>query len=158
MTAKGIVNPWAPKTPESEIPVAEQLASRAKKGRTPVALQGRYYHVLVTLPVLLSKAEDADRAARHVVGEFLEKARSQKLLDILLRQKISWRESDVLGPKVTYDFGPVTLYAAASSSDLALAIALGLDRLALALTEARTRMPAIAELLKAHFLEVIRNV
>lgn len=158
MTAKGIVNPWALKKAESEMPVAEQLAMRAKKGRTPVALQGRYYHVMVTLPVLLSKAEDADRAARHVVGEFLEKAKSQKFLDILLRQKISWRDTDVLGPKVTYDFGPVILYAAASSSDLSLAVALGLDRLALALTEARTRIPTVAELLKAHFLEVIRNV
>ena len=153
-TPKGVHNPWGPKATEAEQPLEEQLNSRARKGRTPVALQGRYYHIMVMLPVLLSKAEDADRGARHVVGEFFQAAKDPLFLEILQRQKLSWREGDILGPKV----GPVKIYAAASSSDLGLAIALGLDRLALALTEARVRVPRFSELLRSHFLEVIRNV
>lgn len=158
MSAKGVISPWAKLKPEADLPVEEQLTGKAKRGKTPVALQGRHYHILITLPVLLSKAEDADKGARHVFGEFFERAKSPSFLEVLRRQSISWREVDVLGPKVTYEFGPMRLYAAASSSDLSLALALGLDRLALALTEARVRLPDVAKLLKEHFLEVIRNV
>ena len=158
MSQKGIVSPWAmQKTPEAA-PVEEQLRDRARKGKTPVAMQGRHYTLLITLPVAFKDGQDADKGARHVVGEFFQRAQATPLLDILRHQKISWIERDIIGPKVTFEFGPIKLYAAASSSDLALAQAFGIDRIALALTEARVRHKAMQELLKEHFLEVLRNV
>lgn len=158
MSQKGVVSPWtAPKKGEVER-VEDRLKSRAREGKTPVTLQGRHYSILVTLPVRLQDAKDADLAARHVLGEFLQKSQSTSLTPLLLQQKISFKESDFLDAKVTFDFGPVKLYAAASSSDLNLALAFGIDRFALALTEGRVRNSAIESLMKEHFLEVLRNV
>lgn len=155
---KGVVNPWnKPKdaAPES---IADQLKSRARKGVTPVTLQGRHYSILVTLPVTFKDAKDADLGARHVLGEFLQRAQDTALPRLLLTQKLSRNESEIVGPKVTFDFGPAQLHAAASSSDLNLALAFGIDRLALALTEGRVRSKPLAELMKEHFVEVLRNV
>lgn len=154
--AKGLVNPWAaPKQDEQSIEA--KLSGKARPGTLPVGMQGRYYTILVTLPVFFSKGEDAELAARHVLGEFFQKAKGHHFLEILRHQKLSWNENDVLGPKITFEFGPVKVHAAASSSDLKLAQALGLDRLAMAFTEARLRHPTLAALMKEHFLEVLRN-
>jgi hypothetical protein len=156
VTKKGLISPWV-KAKAEEDTVESRLRDKAKPGRTPVGMQGRFYTIMVTLPVLFNKGEDAELAARHVLGEFFSRAKGHHFLESLRRQKLSWDEKDILGPKVTFEFGPVKIHAAASSSDLLLAQALGLDRLALALTEARVRQPSVAALLKEHFLEVLRN-
>ena len=92
------------------------------------------------------------------MGEFLQKALSPSFMSVLRTQNLSVNDRDIVGPKVTFEFGPVKLHAAASSSDLALAQAFGIDRLALALTEARVKHKPIEALMKDHFLEVLRNV
>jgi hypothetical protein len=159
MSQKGVVNPWAnQKKKGAADSVQERLAGKAREGKTPVSLQGRLYSILVTLPVRFQESKDADVAARHVMGEFLQKSQNTPLAQLLLQQKVSVKESDLIGPKVTFEFGPVQLHAAASSSDLNLALAFGIDRLALALTEGRVRNKSLENLMKEHFLEVLRNV
>lgn len=159
MSSKGVLNPWVqPAKAQEAEPVAAQLSAKARAGKTPVAFQGRLYTLLVTIPVLLKDSTDAEKAARHMLGELLTHRALFDAMPTLRRQNLSLKEQDILGPRVQMPFGPATLYAAASSSDLALAQAMALDRLALALTEARARVPAVGKVLQEHGLEVLRNV
>lgn len=160
-SASGVLSPWGIKREEAPKTVEEQLRQKVRRGSTPVAIQGRQYHLLVTLPVGFKRDDtataNATLAAMNVLGEFFARAASREFTGLLKEQKLSLQEEDILGSRVSFELGPVKLYAAASSANLQLAQAMALDRLALALTQARIRIKGFDKILSEHFLGVVRN-
>lgn len=158
---KGILSPWGLKREEPAFTVEDRLREKIRRGRTPVAVQGRQYHLLVTLPVSFKRDDsavgNATTAAMHVLGEFFARANTKELVALLATQKLGFKEEAILGPRVSFELGPVKLYAAASSHDVKLAQAMALDRLALALTQARLTIKGFDKLMSEHYLEVVRN-
>lgn len=158
---KGILSPWGLKRDEAPQTVEEQLRAKMRRGRTPVAIQGRQYHLLVTLPVGFKRddtaALSATTAAMHVLGEFFGRAATREFHALLAVQKLALKEEAIIGPRVAFELGPVKLYAAASSHDVKLAQAMALDRLALALTQARLTIKGFDKLMAEHYLEIVRN-
>lgn len=157
---KGVISPWGLRKEEAPLTVEEQLQPKVRQGRTPVAIQGRQYHLLVTLPVSFRRDEsagaNATTAALHVLGELFGGADTKAFRALLATQRLALTDT-LLGPRVAFEFGPVTLYAAASSHDVKLAKALAVDRLALALTQARLTIKGFDTLMAAHYLEIVRN-
>lgn len=158
---KGILNAWQSRQEAEPLSFEEQLQAKVRDGKTPVAVQGRQYQLLITLPVAFKKKEDiathAPQAAMHILGEFLARTNSHSLRHLLHTQKLSFTESDIIGPCVSFQLGAIKLYAAASSSNEELAQAMAIDRLALALTRAKQTIPNITQLMTAHYLEIVRN-
>jgi len=115
----------------------------------------------VTLPASFKRDDDAvsnaTTAAMHVLGEFFTRANSKAFDALLATQKLAFKEETILGPRVSFELGPVKLYAAASSHDVKLAQAMALDRLALALTQARLTIKDFSVLMTEHYLEIVRN-
>lgn len=159
--APGVLNPWGLKREEAPKTVEDQLRGKVRRGSTPVAIQGRQYHLLVTLPVGFKRDDTATAnatiATMNVLGEFFARATSREFTALLKEQKLSLQEEDIIGSRVSFELGPVKLYAAASSSNLSLAQAMALDRLALALTQARLRIKGFDKILSEHYLDVVRN-
>lgn len=157
VVSKGIISPWGLRKPAAEPTVEEQLRNRARKGKSPVTLQGAHYQLIITLPVAFKDPKDAEQGAQHVLGEFFRQAKNKAFEDLLMVQKIAYSEEKILSSSVIYDFGVVKLFAAASSSDPVLAKVMGVDRLALSLTQARLTTKGFAKLMEEHFLEIVRN-
>jgi hypothetical protein len=158
---KGIISPWSLTREEPAQTVEEQLREKMRPGRTPVAIQGRQYHLLITLPISFkrddSAVNNAKTAAMHVFGEFLSRAATREFIELLAKQKLSLKEEAILGPRVIFELGPVKLYAAASSHDAKLAQAMAVDRLALVLTQARLTIPNFDKLMAEHYLDIVRK-
>lgn len=149
---KGIRSPWA----QAPTPPSNPLEG-ARPGRQPVRLVGRAYAVLVELPLRI----DEDRARTLALGALGEGLLSLQALgpefeEELALQKLSMQERP-LGPCVTLPLGPVTLYAAASSTDEALALAMAVDRLALAVTRLTSRGVPATETLTKHYTTILRT-
>lgn len=159
--AKGVVSPWGMKREAAPATIEEQLRTKVRRGRTPVAVQGRQYQLLVTLPVSFKRDDTATlhatTAAMHVLGEFFTRAASRAFTERLAEQKLALKEEAILGPRVAFELGAVRLFAAASSHDLKLAQAMALDRLAHALTQARLTIKGFDKLMAEHYLQVVRN-
>lgn len=158
----GVLSPWGLLREKAEpLTVAEQLRTKVRPGRTPVAIQGRQYHLLVVLPMGFKQDDSATlsatTAALNVLGEFFQRAMSKQLLALLHEQKLALEEEQIIGPRVAFELGPIKLYAAASSHDVKLAQAMALDRLALALTQARITIKGFHQLMSEHFLQIVRN-
>lgn len=158
---RGILSPWGLKREEPALTVEESLREKVRRGRTPVAVQGRQYHLLVILPVTFKRDDsavgNATTAAMHVLGEFFARATTKELTALLAVQKLAFKEEAIVGPRVSFELGPTKLYAAASSHDPKLAQAMALDRLALALTQARITIKGFDKLMAEHYLEIVRN-
>jgi len=155
--ASGILSPWGLKKPAEEMSVAEQLRAKIRAGKTSVSVRGQRYSVLVTVPGKFKDPADTEKAAGHILGEFLAEARPG-LSPHLRRLKLSYVEGDILGPCSPLEFGPLKLYAAASSSNAALALKMSVDRLATALTFYRHESPKQADVMVKYGVEIVRDV
>jgi hypothetical protein len=159
--AKGVISPWGLKRNEAPLTLEERLRPKVRHGHTPVAIQGRQYHLLVRLPIGFKRdataTQHATDAATTVLGEFLVRAASKPFFALLAVQKLAFKEEQIIGPRVSFELGPVTLHAAASSHDVKLAQAMAVDRLALALTQARLTIKDFDKIMTEHYLEIVRN-
>ena len=102
--------------------------------------EGRGYNIHITV-----KRPDPEigpeAIARAILGEsLLQAAPANRRADIFaeLEQQSIYR-TEPAGPKVTLALGDLTLFAAASSSDLVLAQKMAVDRLAMALSTLRLK-------------------
>lgn len=148
---KGIRSPWAKPPPAPEDPL-----EGARPGKQPVRVQGRAYAIIVELPIRLPE-DKAKPLALNALGEALASlaGTGPELAEELARQKLALDERP-LGPCVSIPLGAKTLHALASSTDEALALAMAVDRLALALTRLMNRKEATRDTLKAHFVTLVR--
>ena len=152
---KGIASPWAAQRRREEAngnPLVD-----ARKGAQPVIVRGRRYTLVVTLPIIAKKAEDVMGLAMHAIGEALLKLEEigvEPLVRELAAQKLRMRER-LDGPCVNLAFGPVELWAAASSTDVPAALAMAVDRLVTALTVCNARDPRVGSTLADHYIKML---
>lgn len=137
--ARGIVNPWARKPVEPARPEDMPVDTRTldNVAWSVVVLEGQV--AKLCLGYLPCKGRDRFADASDNFGQCLLKllAKSPALRAALARQSIGTDRP--LGSKIAFAFGPVTLYAKASSQQLELAQKMAIDRLCAALTETRAR-------------------
>lgn len=148
---KGIRSPWAKPPPAPEDPL-----EGARPGKQPVRIQGRAYALIVELPLRLPE-EKAKPLALNALGDALGALMEEgpELGEELTRQKLSL-DARPLGPCVSIPLGMRTLHAVASSTDEALALAMTVDRLALALTRLMNRRATTRDTLNVHFVTLVR--
>lgn len=152
---KGILSPWAMQR-QREAAEGDPLID-ARKGAQPVIVRGRRYTLVVTLPVIAKKAEDVIGLALHAVGEALIKLEEigvEPLARELAAQKLRLRER-LPESCVKLSFGPVDLWAAASSTDQPAALAMAVDRLVSALTVCNARDPRVGSTLADHYIKML---
>lgn len=119
--------------PEFALPVTVQ--------RRNVIFEGRGYNLHVT--VKRPDAEiGAETIARAILGEAILHIAPPNRREVVFAEleTQSLYRTPPPGPQVTLALGDLTLYAAASSSDLALAQKMAVDRLAMALATLRTKL------------------
>ena len=159
--SKGVDSPWT-KRREDPLEKAERTIEESLEGapRREITFDGRAFQIVVAFfslerdqKLLSGYAHDAlGRAVKHLLtcdGSFL---------DDLNVQSIYLDHTKVMGPKVTMTLGPVTLYAKASSFKPAMAQLMALDRLALAISDAKGRSKKIKDALKDCDVVVARKV
>lgn len=106
-----------------------------------VIFEGRGYNLHVTV-----KRPDpeigTETIARAILGEAILQIAPPNRRDVVFAEleTQSLYRVEPAGPKVTLALGELTLYAAASSSDLVLAQKMAVDRLAMALTTLRIKL------------------
>ena len=151
MTHKGIRSPWAKPPPAPEDPL-----EGARPGKQPVRIQGRAYALIIELPIRIAE-EKAKPLALNALGEALAVlgAEGPELGEELVRQKLAL-DVRPQGSCVSLPLGSCVLYALASSTDEALALAMTVDRLALALTRLGSRRETTRDTLKTHFVTLVR--
>jgi hypothetical protein len=118
--------------PEFALPVTVQRRTAIFEGR------GYNIHVAVKRP---DPELGLETIARAILGEaILQSLPANRRGDVFAElEHQSIYRTEPAGPKVTLALGDLTLYAAASSSDLALAQKMAVDRLALALSTLRLK-------------------
>jgi len=160
-TPKGIIDPWR-KAKEAaaaaNTPPPPATVHDAPLHEVPTlfgALRGQRYDVQVAyLPV---KTQSSDALIGDNLGRCLRALLATEPTAAPTLAKHAVGTSGVVGPKVTFAFGPVTLYAAASSRDPELATRLAVDRLGAALLELSGRTAAARAILAAHEVSVIQK-
>ena len=149
---KGIRSPWAkpPAAPEDPL-------EGARPGRQPVQIQGRTYTFVVNLPLRLPE-DKAKGLALNALGEALGELQAEhpELQTELATQRLSLDERP-LGACVSLPLGSRILHALASSTNEALALAMAVDRLALALTRLMADKPGARAILDAHYINLLRT-
>ncbi len=114
-----------------------------------VMFQGRVYaiHVTVKAP---SEEHPTETIAKAILGSVVRTLlKNRQASELLAQQNISSQDL-FSGPKVTFDLETITLYVAASSSDLRLAQMMGVDRLALFLSACKGRIHGVKSVLETH--------
>lgn len=154
--ATGVLSPWGLRKPAEPLSVAEQLRAKVRAGKSAVSVRGQRYSVLVVVPGTFKDPADTQKAGAHMLGEFLTEARAG-LSPHLRRLKLSYLESDLLGPSMPLALGPLTLYAAVSSGNPDLALKMAVDRLATALTYYRHGDPKQAAVMQKYAVEIVRD-
>lgn len=151
MTA-GIRSPWA----QREKPPEDPLAG-ARKGRQAVAFGGRAYTLLVTLPFRMDDETRARTLGEKALGECLVvlAARVPAFAATLAKQQLAHGDRP-LGPCVEVPLPEASVWGVASSTNSALAYAMVIDRLCLALSEIEHGDPVGRDILKSHFVTIVR--
>lgn len=161
MTTKGVTrNPLADEPEEAPQGKADradyydEFALPVTTRKQGVVFSGRGYNVHVQV-----KAPDAEIGAEKIaravlgaaIGEIWRKARVP--VEEAFRTQNVFKVAPLV-PKVTFELGDLTLYASASSSDLALAQQMALDRVAMALASCRARVPGAKDVLDRYGVTV----
>ena len=149
---KGIRSPWAQPPPVPDDPL-----EGARAGKQPVRIHGRAYSFFVELPVRLPE-ERAKPLALSVLGDALGALERDyaAVAEELTTQKLGL-DTRPIGTCVTLPLGARSLYAVASSTDEGLALAMAVDRLAIAITRLCVRHPEARATLKSHYTTIVRE-
>ena len=158
---KGVISPWATPKGESAKEQTERLIDESSEGapKREITFDGRAFQLVVSFfsfdrdqPRLASYAHDAlgraISAALKVGGT---------LKGEFERQSIYTDESRVLAPKVTVRLGGLTLYVKASSFDSKMAQLMAMDRIALALADARNESKEVRRVIEEHDVVIARK-
>lgn len=126
-------------------------------GQTPVAFSGRFYRILATVPFTHADAEVPRRYGKLALGEALVALweEVEGFPEDCFKQSINVG-ARISGPCVELELPNITVYGAASATDLSVARSMLIDRLAMVLTSARRR-PGVEATLKAHAITVSRS-
>lgn len=158
---KGVFSPWAAVERESAKETAERTIEESVEGapRREITFDGRAFQIVVAF---FSFDKDANRLsgyAHDALGRGVEA--TLKVDDALrsefTRQSIFTDPAKVMAAKVTVQLGLVTLYVKASSFDPKMAQLMAVDRIALAISDARGRSPKVRKSFEEHDIVVARK-
>jgi hypothetical protein len=162
MTAKGIVNPWIKPQGETPQQAAERAIEEAPEGapKRDITFDGRAFHLRVSFYSFEKNQDRLSAFAHDALGRAISDALKVDgvLLSELKHQSIFLDEKQVLAAKVTVRLGPVTLYVKASSFDPKTAQIMAMDRIGLALANARNASAKVRKCFDEHELIIARKV
>lgn len=158
---KGVLSPWAAPERESETARAERIIEDSVEGapRREITFDGRAYQIVVPFFSFEKNAGKLSVYAHDALGRAIQSALKvdSVLKEELARQSIYQDESRVLAAKVTVTLGPLILYVKASSFEPKMAQLMAMDRIALALSDARGISAKVRKCLDDHGILVARK-
>lgn len=158
---KGVMSPWAATPKETAQDRAEQIIENSPEGapRREVSFDGRSFQLVVAFFSFERDDKKLSAYAHDALGRAVASAlkADPAMLQEFKRQSIFLDESHLLAPKVTVRLGPVTLYVKASSFDPKMAQLMAMDRIALAMADARGLSPKIRKTFDDHDVLVARK-
>ena len=158
---KGVLSPWekAPQATPKEL--TERLIEETPEGapRREVTFDGRAFQLIVAFFSFDRDAKRLTGYAHDALGRALAAALKvdDALREEFQRQSIFTEEARVLAAKVTVRLGPVTLYVKASSFEPQMAQLMAMDRIALALADARNASKKVRKVIDEHDVVVARK-
>ena len=158
---KGVLSPWAAPGRESEQEKAERIIEDSVEGapRREITFDGRAYQIVVPFFSFEKDPKRLSAYAHDALGRAVQATLKSDgtLRDELARQSIYEDASKVLAAKVTVTLGPLVLYVKASSFEPKMAQLMAMDRIALALSDARGLSIKVRKSLEDHGIVVARK-
>ena len=158
---KGVMSPWAMKSGETPQEKAERVLEEVHEGmpRREMTFDGRAFQIVVAFFSLDREPEKLSTYAHDALGRVIQSALTvdKTLSQEFERQSITLDSNKMLSPKVTVPLGPITLYVKASSFEPKMAKLMAIDRIALALSDAKGRSAKIKTCLEDHDAAVVRK-
>lgn len=154
---KGVLSPWE-KKPEPTA-IEKVIANSDEVPKREIRFKGRAFHIYVRFYTADTDAEALTSYAKDALGTAISEILKigTSTLEALQRQSIELDARKALWPKVTVNLGPVTLYVKASSYEPAMAELMAIDRIALALSNAKAENQKIRQHLDDRDIFITRS-
>lgn len=158
---KGVLSPWAKPEHDTAVDRAERIAEESVEGvpRREMTFDGRAFQVTVAFFSLERDGAKLSKYAQDALGRAIDATLKvdKALLGEFARQSIVLDAQKLLAPKVTVTLGALTLYVKASSFDEKMAKLMAIDRIALALLDAKSQSAKVRKSLEDHDVLIARK-